>query len=324
MAYSIKEQLRNPVAALREDLDEAERLLPQLTAANVEAFLQLLDRIDEHFAQLEDSGIDLRGERGRQETLFSRLQRQPNVLVAAAGGAGGLQTLRQRNPPADQFWWHLDAAVVANRKQQLRRLVIVLGVLILGFGGLYFVVETFFPPNPDVLLLNDATGTLNELAMAGQWEEALAVIEETKAQLAEPDAELLIWEGVVAEQLGLAERSSAALDEARALVGAENETLYWVNLGNTRLLVNDQEGAAAAAEAALALEPQEAQAYFLLANIAETRGDILQAIDYYERTFEYAADDNPQLAVISRVRLGTLLQSGSGFEIPGTTPVTTP
>jgi tetratricopeptide (TPR) repeat protein len=324
MAYSIKEQLRNPVVQLREDLDEAERTVSQLTPANVESFLQLLDRIEQQFTALEASGIDLRGERGRQASLHNRLERQPNVLVSAAARAGGLQKLREQNPPAENFWWHLDAAVTAARRRQIRRFAIVLGALVLFLGGLYFVVETFFPPSPDVLLLNDATNQLNDLALEGRWEEALHVIEETKAQLGQPDAELLIWEGVVAEQLGLVERSEAVLAEARELVGPESETLYWVNLGNIRLLVQDYAGAEAAAETALTLNPQEAQAFFLLAGIAESRGEIAQAVDYYERTFEYAADSNPQLAVISRVRLGTLLQSGGGVDIPGGTPTATP
>ncbi|MCB0062098.1 MAG: hypothetical protein KDE19_08290, partial [Caldilineaceae bacterium] len=59
---------------------------------------------------------------------------------------------------------------------------------------------------------------------------------------------------------------------------------------------------------------------FLLANIAEQTNDIATAIEMFERTFTLAEDDNPQLAVIARVRLGNLLQRAPGMQ--PTTPVT--
>ncbi|MBX3000180.1 MAG: hypothetical protein KF893_16780 [Caldilineaceae bacterium] len=323
MAYSIKENLRNPIVQLREDLDTAERLAPQLNRENVESFLQLLDRIEEQFALIESGEVDLRPERSRQISLHHRLERIPGSVVSAAARAGGLRKLREQNPPAEGFWWHLDALIATERRRTLRRLAILIGGIILVLGGIYFIVETFFPPDPNVLLVNDATNALTELAIEGRWEEALAVIDRTKDELTRPAPELLIWEGVVSERLGLTERAERSLAEARNLIGDENENLFWVTLGNTRVMSNDLEGGELAAEAALALNPTEAQAFFLLATIAETRGELLQAIEYYEQTFEYAADENPQLAVISRVRLGTLLQTGGGF-FPDETPTATP
>src|SRR5690606_9419586 len=143
-----------------------------------------------------------------------------------------------------------------------RRLIFVVGGLLLFFGGLYYAIETFFPPDPQVLLVNEATNELSELALEGRWREALDRIDRTKAQLAQPDAELLIWEGVAAEQLGMIERAEAALAEARDLVGEENADLYWVNLGNVRMMGNDLNGAESAAREALAIDPDEPQAYF--------------------------------------------------------------
>jgi tetratricopeptide (TPR) repeat protein len=323
MAYSIKENLRNPIVQLREDLDKAERLAPQLNRDNIESFLQLLDRIDAQFPLLENATLDLRPEQSRQISLHSRLERLPNSVVSAAARAGGLAKLRAQNPPASGFWWHLDAQVAAERRQVLRRLLTTIGGLILFFGGIYFIVETFFPPDPNVLLVNDATNTLPDLAMQGRWEEALALIEQTKAQLTEPSPEVLIWEAVISEQLGLSERAESSLSQAQALINADNEALFWITLGNTRVLAQDLDGGELAAQTALEVTPNEPQALFLLANIAESRGEFLRAVEYYELTFQYAADANPQLAVISRVRLGTLLQTGGGF-MPGDAPTATP
>jgi hypothetical protein len=324
MAYSIKEQLHNPVVQLRDDLSEAERLAPQLNGENVERFLLLLDQIEELFTVIEGSGMDLRPERTRQIALHSRLERLPGQVVSAAARAGGLKRLRAEHPPAEHFWWHLDQLVAERRWQTGRSLLITVGSIVLVLGLLYYAVETFFPPDPDVLLVSGATGSLHELAMEGEWEEALLLIEVTKAQMTRPDAELLIWEGVVREQLGMDAESELALAEARELVGEENEALFWVNLGNVRLMATDVAGAEAAAAQALAIAPEEPQVYFLLANVAESQGNMIEAIENYERTFELAADTNPQLAVISRVRLGTLLQSVGISPLPAETPEAIP
>ena len=89
----------------------------------------------------------------------------------------------------------------------------------------------------------------------------------------------------------------------------------------------DLEGAEAAADHALEISPSEAQAFFLLAGIAEARGDFLTAIDLFNKTFDLAEADNPQLAVIAKVRMGQLLQSPPAAptqEEPEPEPAATP
>lgn len=56
MAYSVREERQSLATSLREELDEAERVIIQERQDNVESFLQLLDSIDERFTQLETSG----------------------------------------------------------------------------------------------------------------------------------------------------------------------------------------------------------------------------------------------------------------------------
>ena len=65
MAYSVREERQSLATSLREELDEAERVIIQVWRDNVESFLQLLDSIEERFTQLETSGLDLRPEQTR-------------------------------------------------------------------------------------------------------------------------------------------------------------------------------------------------------------------------------------------------------------------
>ena len=81
MAYSVREERRGLATSLREDLAEAERLIVQLRRDNVEAFLQLMDRIEESFTLLETSGLDLRPEQTRWGSLLSKLTREAGRVV---------------------------------------------------------------------------------------------------------------------------------------------------------------------------------------------------------------------------------------------------
>ena len=46
----------------------------------------------------------------------------------------------------------------------------------------------------------------------------------------------------------------------------------------------------------------------MLGTVSEMEGDTGAAIELFEKTFELALDSNTELAVVARVRMGTLLQ----------------
>lgn len=312
MAYSVREERQSLANSLREDLAQAERIIVQVRRENVAPFLQLLDRIEDRFGQLETFGVDLRPEYTRWTSLHSKLQREAGRVVRAADLAGGLEKLRQNNAPARGAWWHLDTVVAANRRHLIRRLSISIGTIAILLVSVWALLTYVFPPDPNTVIVSEATSSLQQLAFEDRWPEALAVIDEAKAQLTEPDVELLIWEAVIAEKIGQTGRAQEALTAAKARVAADQQAAYLWTLGSIRLSVGDLEEARAAGDEALALDPNDPQGYFLLANVAEEEGDTITAIDLLEKTFELAADGNPQLAVIARVRMGNLLQSPAG------------
>lgn len=312
MAYSVREERQSLANSLREDLAQAERVIVQVRRDNVAPFLQLLDRIEDRFGQLEASGVDLRPEYTRWTSLHSKLQREAGRVVRAANLAGGLEKLRQNNAPARGAWWHLDTVVAANRRHLIRRWSISVGTIAILLGSVLVLLTYVFPPDPNTVIVSEATSSLQQLAFEARWQEALAVIDEAKAQLTEPDVELLIWEAVIAEKVGQISRAQEALSAAKARIAAGQQSAYLWTLGSIRLSVGDVEEARAAGDEALALDPNDPQGYFLLASVAELEGDTITAIDLLEKTFELAADGNPQLAVIARVRMGNLLQSPAG------------
>ncbi|MCC6169883.1 MAG: tetratricopeptide repeat protein [Caldilineaceae bacterium] len=320
MAYTVESQTNTPANQLRDALDKAERLVVQVSGQNVEELLLLLDQIEQRFDQLSNDGIDLRPEEVRWQSLLNRLDSKPERIVSAA--AGGLAELRRRHPPADSFWWQLDGIVVDRRKRAIKRGVITLGGLVIAVALMLWGINFFFPPDPQAVAMVEATNQIDRLTAEQRWDEALTVVQQARQQLPD-EPELAVWEAVLYERLGNAEGAAAALEEAKALFG-ENPVQLWITLGNDRMMVGDLDGADAAAQQAAALAPDEPMVTFLQGGIAEARGDIPRAIELFQKTSDLAGDDNAQLNVIARVRMGNLLQRPDAFTSPAATPTASP
>ncbi len=315
MAHAINTRANAPANALRDDLGRAERLIVSPSVENVEELLLLLDRIEWRFDELARNGVDLRPEKGRRQGLHGRISTRPGDLVRAARRAGGLSQLREKHAEHEQvdttnFWWHLDATVANRRYLSLRRTSLIFGSIIGVLVLIYWALTTLFPPSPETLLLMDVNSKLDNLILNEQWADALAVVEQAREQA--PDApELLVWSAVFNERLG-----NDGVAQQRLARGLEVSTGppadFWNLVGQLRLRAGDLAGAQVATQNVIDIDPENPEAYFLLASVAEAEGDVPRAIELFNRTFELAQEDNPQLAVISRVRLGTLLQQAGG------------
>jgi tetratricopeptide (TPR) repeat protein len=311
MAHAIESRANSPVNELRDALDKAERQVVNLDGSNIIEFLLLLDRIQQLFETFAPT-TDLRPEESRWESLLNRLSSKPEPLVSAAGKAGGLATLRSQHPPAENFWWHLDTALAKRRAQTLRRVLITLVAIAVVIGGGLWAINYFFPPDPRAVVLVNANSDIEQLVMVQDWPGALEAARRAQEELPD-EPELIVWEGVISEQLGDTEGAQAAFDRVRALLPPDQPSQYWLLIGNHRLMVGNLEGAEAAANEALALAPDDPQANFLLGSVAEAKGDTPTAIALFNRVFELAEESNPQLAVIARVRMGNLLQRMEPF-----------
>jgi tetratricopeptide (TPR) repeat protein len=229
-----------------------------------------------------------------------------------------LATLRAKHPPAENFWWHLDVEVATRRRKAITRFVVTTLLVVVGVVGGLWSIDKIFPPDPRAVALLNANAGLDPYIAEQRWDDALQVIEEAKGSLPD-EPELYIWEGVLAEQAGYQERAQTALARARDLLPGQTEQ-FWVLVGNRRMQVGNLDGAIAAANETLALDPDDPQAHFLIGGIAEARGDTQTAIAEFNLVFDLAEESNPQLAVIARVRMGTLLQQVNPFPETPITP----
>lgn len=320
MAYAVESKGTSPANALRDALDRAERQIVVLDAGNIENYLVLLDQIEQLLIDLADNQTDLRPERTRWESLLSRITNKPEPLASAAAKAGGMTKLRAQHPPADSFWWHVDVEVVRRRVQTVKRVGLTVGALVLVVALGLWTLNTFFPPSPEAVKMLNANSQIEQLVMEQKWQEALTVVEQTQQELPD-EPELWLWETVLSEQIGDMARAQASLARVQEQM-ADRQALVWVQLGTLRLQIGNLEGAAAAGEQALAIDPNEPQATFLLGGVAEARNDMPTAIAMFDKTFALAEQDNPQLAVIARVRMGNLLQRAGSFDPGQSEPIT--
>lgn len=323
MAHAIESRANIPANRLRDALDRAERLIVNVNQDTVEELLVLFDQIEQMFEELSASSIDLRPEEVRWQSLQNRIFSRPLPIVRAANRAGGMRSLRAKHPPANAAWWKLDGLVVERRRKSTIRLIATILILVGIAGGLYWGVNTLFPPDPDAVLMVDTTAQVDRFVMNQQWEEALALVDQT-LELLPDEPELWIWKSVLHEQLGEADAAAEARTEAQRTL-ADQPAQFWILLGTTRFQVGDIAGAEDAGNQAIVVDPDEPQAYLLLGGVAEAQGDVPTAIEMFDRTYELAEFSNPELAVIARVRLGQLLQQPRFSNDPATpTPAATP
>ncbi|MFN8444254.1 MAG: tetratricopeptide repeat protein [Caldilineaceae bacterium] len=306
MAYNVESHANTVADALRQLLNDAERRIIKPTGATVESLLLLFDQIDQQVAQLGDTGMDLRSEQTRWESLQSRLQAQPGVIVRAANSVGGLAKLRAAHPSANGFWWRLDEVYATQMRRSIQRTLITVVVILVVVVGGWQLVNYIFPPDPTAVMLLQAGNQIDEYVSKGDLKSALAVVDQTLQKT--PDApEMLVWSIVLSEKLDDQERSAHDLARAKELF-SDRWPQFLTMLGNQHLQLGDLVDAEQNANEAQQLDDKDPQIYLLLASVAEAKGDAATAIDYFQKTYDLAAD-NPQLQVIARYRMGQLMQS---------------
>lgn len=305
MAHTIDTRASTPSGDLRDLLDKAERQLPVLTAQVFEEYLVDLDRIDALFDEQAANGADVRSERTRWDDLVERLQTRATSLVKLARPCGGLASLRAKHLPASGPWWHLDELVAARRRRTWQRTAVTAAIVIAIGMAAVGAYRTFLAPSPETVLVVGSLSKVEQLAIEKKWPEALAEAETTLATVPdEPD--LLLWAGLLAEQLGQTDKATGYFERARQMV--PDALRYHLMLGMHYLQSENADGAEKAALAAQALKVDDPQSYFILGSVAELRKQPAEAIAFFQKAADLAGDSNPQISVLSKVRMGMLMQ----------------
>ncbi len=285
------------------------------TADQAAAVVRDMHAVQRALPRLEQSfGIELKAERARLQTLEGALRHNAALLVGKAGGSRLRSVRDELDADPDDWWLNLDSMISAGRSASMRKLAIRLGIGLVVVLVLAVVYQLFLAPKPtESERLRSAGDLLNQGQLEKARTEYGALVEAGAGGMQAPLAL-----GAILTQLGQEADAQAYLDQARAL--APSTADYYAELANLYYRMASQGGldtvakAEEAAQAALAEDPNSANAYLALGGVYELQGRVGEAIVALERASELSTDTALTAAI--RMRLAMLSQRPSGLPTP--------
>lgn len=304
----LQQKKLNPTDELREllvSLEERQPKIKSLAADQAMRFLLDLDQLETLFQQLESAGVDLLPEEGRIRSLQTRLRKQAAPLLRSLGGPAALNAHRPAPaPPPEKWWWYLDQLVAAEQKRLLRQVVIILVVIFVLAGGMIVLFQTVLAPSPEVVARLEAQDNAYEAIDAGNYRQALAMIEQGLAQVP-GDPDLLLLRGVVQEALGDETAADASFKQAQA--GLNGSSNFYLARSQLQLRVGQAAKAEHDARAAIDLDKNSAWAWFLLGQALEAQNKPAEAFPAYQKASELGLESgDSEVVVLARMALGRI------------------
>jgi tetratricopeptide (TPR) repeat protein len=283
------------------DLDRSARI------EDVRDLLCRLDRISAEYEELAGTGIDLRPEQTRIDTVQRTVAAKGKMIHRVVARSGGWHRLRsQSEPPEDRWWWWLDHRVRAQRRKATRRAarLVLAAVCLLALAVAGYL--RFLRPDPSVRLVYSYTLRAMSALEQAQYETALEWYQRA-LEISPQDPELNLMVGVVNEALGRVEQAGVYYDTAEALYGT----------GASFLTMRSQQYASlgwyepgkADAEAAIALDPSMALPHCTLGTAYAGEGNVALAVGAFRQCADLArAAKQDALYVLATAQLAALLQ----------------
>jgi len=266
-----------------------------------------LDRIAAGYKRLAESGVDLRAESTRIETVYNILNEKRRMAARSLAKLGGLAKLRaRREPTRDNWWWYIDEQLEQDRANQVRRTLWWSGAALALLVVLIAAYLAFLRPD-EATRLHYSYTTDGELQVeAGDYQAALESYKAAAEALpSDPETHLMI--GLLYEALEQPQEADAAYGKAEELY--ESRTAFLAMRSIRYSAVGWFEQGEEDAMKAVELDAEFALAYFALANSYEGRGQIPQAIAALQKCADLASSQGQdELYVIATTRLATLIQ----------------
>jgi len=264
------------------------------------------DEVEIALAALERGGLDVRPERVRLAFVDGKLDRQARKLLREMGGPSVLaKARRDRQSPSEHWWWFLDQRLADRVKRSLRRTLVTLGlVVIVIFGGLA-LADRLWGLSPVEKQARTYMMEGERLLMEGELDEALVAYQQA-LELTPDSPEILIYLGLTYREVGQEQQAEATFAAAREQLGDEVE--FYVNLAQAYVIYGDPVRVVEAANAALALDDQNARAYYVRATGYELQNELVLALEDLERVADLTYEVNDTLYVMAKTRYANLLE----------------
>ncbi|MFL7794691.1 MAG: tetratricopeptide repeat protein [Anaerolineae bacterium] len=310
-------EAHTPADNIREALGEAERLVATLreTGPQIVQLLHLLDQVAEGLDELELGGMDVRVERSRFETVQAQLGRRKGRFLARAGGAFG-EAREAVQLDRAHWWWSIDEACRREKKQRLRRWLIV-GAVVVSLLAVVALVNELFAPPPEVRKAS-RLGFRGESLVRDDGDLKAALVEfEAAAALDPANPDYLVWIGVLQSELGDAQAADEAFDAARSLY--ETDLGFFLARAGAYRDVSNLDAATADVEQAIIEYPESGWVYYMKHLISLDRRDYATALDDLDKA-EELAQKSGDVQLEAQVRM----QRAMVLQMPPMSPEPTP
>ncbi len=327
MAQAPRPEQVTPADELRDLLTRVEKQAASIRYSGPAAvnLLDNLDRIERLWPELEAAGVDLRPEAGRWETIQLAVARNARPLLAELRQGGGIAGLRAERHPdgVASAWWRLDEQVAQENKRRLRRSGLI-AAAVLGVGlVLYFGIQLLFPVDPHVRAAYEQQAAGERKIQ--QSADFAGALENFKVAAANQPQAIEAWlrVGAVQQKLGDTAGMTESYRKAQALAASDAE--FKLTRSQVFLGFGMVAEAQADIEEALVLAPDNPYVYYTAASVYESQGRLQDALKAIERCADLAqAQDDTQMAAMSRYRLGMLIQQGFAQQVVSATPTAAP
>ena len=209
-------------------------------------------------------------------------------------------------PDKSHWWWWLDEVVAQKRRSRLLKTAGTLAAVIAVAAIGLLLVNRLFPVDERVREAYTLRTNSEAAIITGDYEQAIDSMKQAVAIMPE-DPSLQIMYGVLADLRGDSITAEQAWDTARSLLsGKEGEFL--VQRGMAYGQTNQFDKSVQDELAAIALDPNSARAYLYLGAAYEGQNKITEAIDAFTKASDLSSATDPELTVMARTRMASLLQ----------------
>ncbi len=265
--------------------------------------LTLRDEIENLLLNLEKKRTDLETDKVRLETFDTIIRKKmKKVHRKLTASLNPLPYREERKIPRSHWWWYLDELLKEKRARARKRWLVRGGIAAVVLLAAYIILTKVVPPPKQSVIYQEEANRLYE---EGKLDEAIEIYR--KAQDLEPDDSTIpLMLGMIYEDKGLLDRANDYFERARLLSSQK------IDFYNSRGMVYFQTGkldkATLDVKKALEIHPNSAFSHFLLGNIYEMENKIAEAIAEYQIVSDL--DQDPQLTVMARFKMGMIMQRG--------------
>lgn len=299
----------NPADELRQlltSLEDRQPRVKRLTSTQALILLRDLDQAYYLFEKLRPTGLNLLAEEGRFQVVQGHYKDQARPILRALGGAAALSDYRPRPAPIrERWWWYIHELVATQQKRWVRYGLTITLAIVLVVGGIVLAFNTILAPDPVVLVRFDIEQRALDAIDHQNYSLALEIVEQGQRELPEPDAGILILEGMLHDLSGQSIEAEQTFEQAMLLL--DDPLIFHLALAQLYLRADHPEDGRLEARAAIALNEESARGWLLLGQAFEAQEERFKAVLAYEKAGSLAFDQGEnEIVVMARLALSRL------------------